>query len=90
MEKHNTNYYPDLFQFNGNRSWLNSLCPNVLCYVLALSFLDTPVFFLFFFFTIIDDFSLKILNLENVNYFAKINYYLLKKIARSTNILPVS
>lgn len=65
MEKHNTNYYPDLFQFNGNRSWLNSLCPNVLCYVLALSFLDTPVF-LGFFFTIIDDFSLKILNLEKV------------------------
>lgn len=88
MEKHNTNYYPDLFQFNGNRSCLNSLCPNVLCYVLALSFLDTPVFFLFF--TIIDDFSLKILNLEKVNYFAKINYYLLRKIARSTNILPVS
>lgn len=64
MEKHNTNYYPDLFQFNGNRSWLNSLCPNVLCYVLALSFLDTPVFWGFF--TIIDDFSLKILNLEKV------------------------
>lgn len=49
MEKHNTNYYPDLFQFNGNRSWLNSLCPNVLCYVLALSFFDTPVFFVLFF-----------------------------------------
>lgn len=49
MEKHNTNYYPDLFQFNGNRSWLNSLCPNVLCHVLALSFLDTPVFFCFVF-----------------------------------------
>lgn len=66
MEKHNTNYYPDLFQFNGNRPWLNSLCPNVLCYVLAfkLSFLDTPVFSVFF--TIIDDFSLKILNLEKV------------------------
>lgn len=64
MEKHNTNYYPDLFQFNGNRSWLNSLCPNVLCYVLALSFLDTPVFSVFF--TIIDDFSLKILNLGKV------------------------
>lgn len=64
MEKHNTNYYPDLFQFNGNRSWLNSLCPNVLCYVLALSFLNTPVFLGFF--TIIDDFSLKILNLEKV------------------------
>lgn len=64
MEKHNTNYYPDLFQFNGNRSWLNSLCPNVLCYVLALSFLDTPFFSVFF--TIIDDFSLKILNLGKV------------------------
>lgn len=50
--------------------------------------------FIFFrnasFFTIIDDFSLRFLNLEKVNFFAKINYYFLEKIARSTNILPVS
>lgn len=45
---------------------------------------------LFCFFTIIDDFSLKILNLEKDNFFAKMNYYLLDKIARSTNILPVN
>lgn len=54
----------------------------------GICILDTLVCFGFF--TIIDDFSLKILNLEKVNFFAKINYYLLDKIARSTNILPVN